>query len=791
MRAAPAGCTCGLHLRAARAATPCGLPPAGYPCGHPCGLPPAGCPLHAFPSSRHATSHAAGKPIVVTVTLSGDTWVDAVGADDFGDGPTTDLINGITAGVSSLTGWNNIIRPGIQPANVERVDDATVVITVSEFFDFDIQQPETVTVTVPASALVSDMAIVAAPPFEMLPVGASVTIGGELADGSSEVAIQRGLLPTLTIVLNSDTFVSAIGLEHDPDGPTMELIRSLRSAQAEATGWNAIVQPGLRPSDIRYVSASQVDVVVPQFPAYDVHYPETIGVAIPAVCMRNNPLDIPDAAAFTVYAARGTAVLTGSLLQRISEAEIAAGASAAAHGGGAHARQGNNVTVSLLHDTFAPWAMCGDDGYQNITNLTSAPLPDDWCWSPPPAPPGAYAWPPAAPPGGGHCAAQQPRGWNAVLASVPCDGVRRLSDTRVQLSLPAYAAYDIDAPETIALTLRPQALTSQQPTLASPRFDVRPERGDAELAGTLAGSGANEASVRAGGGVLEIKVERDQWVPAMDDFLKVTPPTPPLPSPPTHPTPPARTHAPCPRTTHPHPPSPTLTHPHPHLSTCQVEVLAGLASTALEARGWANVVRHALRPEHLEVVDWYTARLTLPACPSYDVRSAETLALHVPAAALISGRELDAAMPLEVAAVPGTAALSGFVDYDSTEAALRWGVASRCVRPFASRCPAHLQTQTQSHTRHFRRSRPPLLHWALDTAGGRRRTTRCSRRRSRSTSRSPTTSGRRRSARRRPSPRPSSPRSRRSRPRRPAGTPSCSRRCSTATCCASRRRRCS
>ena len=115
----------------------------------------------------------------------------------------------------------------------------------------------------------------------------------------------------------------------------------------------------------------------------------------------------------------------------------------------------------------------------------------------------------------------------------------------------------------------------------------------AELAGSLVGT--TEASVRAGGGVLEITVERDQWVPAMDDFLKV-------------------------------------------------EVLAGLASTALEAHGWANVVRHALRPEHLEVVDWYTARLTLPACPSYDVKSAETLALHVPAAALISGRELDAAM---------------------------------------------------------------------------------------------------------------------------------------------------
>ena len=84
-------------------------------------------------------------------------------------------------------------------------------VTIDEFFDFDIQAAETVSVTVPASALVSDMAIVALPSFELLPVASSATIGGELAVGSGEVAIQMGLEPVLAIVLNSDTFVTAIG----------------------------------------------------------------------------------------------------------------------------------------------------------------------------------------------------------------------------------------------------------------------------------------------------------------------------------------------------------------------------------------------------------------------------------------------------------------------------------------------------------------------------------------------------------------------------------------------------
>ena len=63
---------------------------------------------------------------MLIISLEDDTWVDAVGVDDFGDGPTTDLINGISASATSLTGWNNIIRPGIRPANIIRLDDTTV-----------------------------------------------------------------------------------------------------------------------------------------------------------------------------------------------------------------------------------------------------------------------------------------------------------------------------------------------------------------------------------------------------------------------------------------------------------------------------------------------------------------------------------------------------------------------------------------------------------------------------------------------------------------------------------------
>ena len=88
---------------------------------------------------------ASGKPIELTITLSGDTWVPTLGEDDFGDGPTTELISGLVASTTGLTGWNNVIVPGILPSNVERVDDVTVKLTIDQFFDFDIQASTRVT----------------------------------------------------------------------------------------------------------------------------------------------------------------------------------------------------------------------------------------------------------------------------------------------------------------------------------------------------------------------------------------------------------------------------------------------------------------------------------------------------------------------------------------------------------------------------------------------------------------------------------------------------------------------
>lgn len=96
-----------------------------------------------------------------------------------------------------------------------------------------------------------------------------------------------------------------------------------------------------------------------------------------------------------------------------------------------------------------------------------------------------------------------------------------------------------------------------------------------------------------------------------------------------------------------------------------------------ELNGWNNVVSRALDGSELEQVDERTVRLTLGPFEDYDLKTSETLVLQIPSVALLSGRDVEVPEDIEVRSTPGTAKLSGFVDYDSRERAVRSGRSAR------------------------------------------------------------------------------------------------------------------
>lgn len=124
-------------------------------------------------SCTEANIVAGGKTIILTV--AGDTWV-ASGATF--NAQRQNIINGIDSAQAEATGWDAVVKAGLAVTDVVRTDSFTVTVTLPAFASYDISALETVTATVPSTALSLASAIVASPIFT---VSAS---GGASGSGS-------------------------------------------------------------------------------------------------------------------------------------------------------------------------------------------------------------------------------------------------------------------------------------------------------------------------------------------------------------------------------------------------------------------------------------------------------------------------------------------------------------------------------------------------------------------------------------------------------------------------------
>ena len=112
--------------------------------------------------------------LTLLITLTNDTWV-AAGASF--NAQRQNIINGLNSAQSEANGWNTRIRGAEVVSAVVRTSDTVVTITLSAAPSYDINSLETITVTVPSSALVTSLsAVVASPTFDITPV--AVTGGG-------------------------------------------------------------------------------------------------------------------------------------------------------------------------------------------------------------------------------------------------------------------------------------------------------------------------------------------------------------------------------------------------------------------------------------------------------------------------------------------------------------------------------------------------------------------------------------------------------------------------------------
>lgn len=118
-------------------------------------------------SVNEADIVAGGKTLIITLT--GDTWV-AAGATF--DAQRQNIINGITSAQAEATGWNAVPKALQGVAGVVQTSSTVVTITWDAFATYNITGQETITVTVPATALTGANALVATPTYTVSVVAA-------------------------------------------------------------------------------------------------------------------------------------------------------------------------------------------------------------------------------------------------------------------------------------------------------------------------------------------------------------------------------------------------------------------------------------------------------------------------------------------------------------------------------------------------------------------------------------------------------------------------------------------
>lgn len=141
----------------------------------------------APPTITEAEVLAGGKTIIITLTS--DTWV-AAGATF--NAQRQNIIDGLDSNQSGLDGWNAVVRATEVVSAVVRTSDTVVTITLSAFVGYNISGVETITITVPSTALVtSPVDLLGNRTFTVTPLGFASIGGVWLAQRPSSHKLKR------------------------------------------------------------------------------------------------------------------------------------------------------------------------------------------------------------------------------------------------------------------------------------------------------------------------------------------------------------------------------------------------------------------------------------------------------------------------------------------------------------------------------------------------------------------------------------------------------------------------
>ena len=260
----------------------------------------------------------------------------------------TRLLRAINLIFERLRALGAPLRGALSTEMVTRTADDEVLLTLPAFPEYEVQSPETITLTLPGAAVKSKNRVSASPAFRIRAISGSAEISGRILSRVTEEDLRSAPSGTLTftVAITNDTFASLVGHRHIVPDATRALLSGVRSAQSEPAGWNAIVVPALQELNVAR-TGTLVLVTIPRVPTYDITAPETISLTIPGAVLtsgrtvRATP-DIP------IEAEAGSASLDGTLFERPVVDTVQAGVDMAG--------RALTLRITLQQDAWSAWA---------------------------------------------------------------------------------------------------------------------------------------------------------------------------------------------------------------------------------------------------------------------------------------------------------------------------------------------------------------------------------------------------------------------------------------------------
>lgn len=220
----------------------------------------------------------------IIVTLTGTTWV--------ADGSTfnaqrQNIIDGLDAADAQTNGWNAEVRDKIGVSSVVRTSStiATITIAAADVIAYQIASNESITVTVPGTAILSGGAITASPTITIVAGTESAAITGTISDGATSPQVQSGGQTAIVTLTNTKWVASGATF----NAQRQNIIDGFVSASSDTNGWNNR-RSDFAVTDVARTSDTIATVTFSASSNYAIPSSETITLTVPATALGGSAL---------------------------------------------------------------------------------------------------------------------------------------------------------------------------------------------------------------------------------------------------------------------------------------------------------------------------------------------------------------------------------------------------------------------------------------------------------------------------------------------------------------------